>query len=117
MSDIDTNEYVGQFEFVKFDLKVPKGDFARFVVMFIKMLLKTFKVENEMFPSSKPGRKPYALHKMASLVYYSYSRCFTKASVIADMAKNHSYFKFVANGIEPDEDTINNFINIWCSFF
>ena len=33
------------------------------------------------------------------------------------MAKNHTYFKFVANGIEPDEDTINNFINIWGSFF
>ena len=47
-----------------------------------------------------------------SLVYYSYSRGFTKASVIADMAKNHSYFKYVANGITPDEDTINNFINI-----
>ena len=31
--------------------------------------------------------------------------------------KNHTYFKFVANGIEPDEDTINNFINIWGSFF
>ena len=30
---------------------------------------------------------------------------------------NHSYFKFVANGIEPDEDTINNFIGIWGSFF
>ena len=26
------------------------------------------------------------------------------------MAKNHSYFKYVANGITPDEDTINNFI-------
>ena len=117
MSDIDTNDYVGRFEFVEFGYNVPEGDFARFVVMFIKMLLKTFEVENEMFPSSKPGRKPYALHKMASLVYYSYARGLTKASLIADMAKNHTYFKFVANGIEPDEDTINNFINIWGSFF
>ena len=33
------------------------------------------------------------------------------------MAKNHSYFKYVANGITPDEDTVNNFINIWGSFF
>ena len=117
MSDIDTNEYVGQFEFVKFDLKVPKGDFARFVVIFIKYLLKTFELENEAFPSSKPGRKPYSLCKMLSLVYYAYSRGFTKASLIEDMAKNHSHFQYVANGIEPDEDTINNFINIWGSFF
>ena len=117
MCDIDTNDYVGRFEFVEFGHNVPEGDFARFVVLFIKMLLKTFEVENEIFPSSKSGRKPYALHKMVSLVYYSYARGFTKASVIADMAKNHTYFKFVANGIEPDEDTINNFINIWGSFF
>lgn len=117
MCDIDTNDYVGRFEFVEFSHNVPEGDFARFVVLFIKMLLKTFEVENETFPSSKPGRKPYALHKMASLVYYSYARGFTKASVIEDMVKNHTYFKFVANGIEPDEDTINNFINIWGSFF
>ena len=48
---------------------------------------------------------------MLSLVYYGYSRGFTKASVIADMAKNHKYFQYVANGIESDEDTINNFIN------
>ena len=117
MSDINTSDYVGRFEFVEFGSKVPEGDFARFVVTFIKMLLKSFQLENETFPSSKPGRKPYALHKMASLVYYSYSRGFTKASIIADMAKNHHYFQFVANGIEPDEDTINNFINIWGSFF
>ena len=37
---------------------------------------------------------------------------FTKASVIKVMAKNHTYFKFVANGIMSDKDTINNFINI-----
>ena len=117
MCDIDTNDYVGRFEFVEFGHNVPEGDFARFVVLFIKMLLKTFEVENETFSSSKLGRKPYALHKMASLVYYSYVRGFTKASVIEDMVKNHTYFKFVANGIEPDEDTINNFINIWGSFF
>ena len=117
MCDIDTNDYVGRFEFVEFGHNVPEGDFARFVVLFIKMLLKTFEVENETFPSSKLGRKPYALHKMASLVYYSYVRGFTKASVIEDMVKNHTYFKFVANGIESDEDTINNFINIWGSFF
>ena len=55
--------------------------------------------------------------KMASLVYYSFSRGFTKASIIADMAKNHTYFKYAANGITPNEDTINNFINIWGSFF
>ena len=117
MCDIYTNDYVGRFEFVEFGHNVPEGDFARFVVLFIRMLLKTFEVENETFPSSKPGRKPYALHKMASLVYYSYARGFTKASVIEDMVKNHTYFKFVANGIEPDEDTINNFINSWGSFF
>ena len=68
MTDIDTNDYVGRFEFVEFGYNVPEGDFARFVVIFIKMLLKTFEVENKMFPSSKPGRKHYALHKMASLI-------------------------------------------------
>lgn len=117
MSDIDTNDYVGTFEFVTFGCYVPEGDFARFVVLFIKMLLKSYELENETFPSSKPGRKAYSLHKMASLVYYSYARGFTQGSVIADMAKYHHYFKYVANGIEPDEDTINNFIGIWGSFF
>ncbi len=33
------------------------------------------------------------------------------------MARYHDYFKFVANGITPDEDTINNFINLWGCFF
>lgn len=117
MGDIDINGYVGQFEFNVFGSRVPKGDFARFVVLFIKMLLKTYELENETFPSAKPGRKAYALHKMASLVFYSYARDFTKASVIADLAKNHHYFKYVANGIEPDEDTINNFTNMWGDFF
>lgn len=117
MSDINSNDYIGRFEFVEFGHDVPEGDFARFVVIFIKKLLKTFQLQNETFPSSKSGRKPYALYKMASLVYYSYSRGFNQASVIADMAKHHSHFKFVANGIEPDEDTINNFIQIWGSFF
>ena len=55
--------------------------------------------------------------EMMSLVYYSYSRGFTEASVIADLAKYHSHFKYVANGITPNEDTINNFIKIWGSFF
>ena len=32
-------------------------------------------------------------------------------------AKNHKYYRFAANGITPDEDTINNFINKWGSFF
>ena len=50
MSDIDCNDYVGRFEFVEFGRDVPKGDFARFVVMFIEMLLKTFEIENETFP-------------------------------------------------------------------
>ena len=117
MGELDTTYYRGRFEYVEFGHEVPEGDFARFVVLFIKMILKTFELENEEFPSSKPGRKSYSLCKMMSLVYYSYSRGFTEASVIADMAKYHSYFKFVANGITPDEDTINNFINIWGSFF
>lgn len=54
---------------------------------------------------------------MASLVYYAYAKGFTNASVIADFAKNHKYYRFAANGITPDEDTINNFINKWGSFF
>ena len=117
MSDINTKDYSGRFEYEEFGHDVPEGHFARFVVAFVKTLLKSFEVENETFPSSKPGRKPYALHKMLSLVYYSYAVGFTKASIIADMAKYHSYFKFVANGIEPDEDTINNFIDVWGCFF
>ena len=99
MGEFDTKFYHGWFEYVELGHDVPEGDFARFVVLFIKMLLEAFEVENEVFPSSKKGRKPYSLRKMMSLVYYSYSRGFTKASVIADMAKNHSYFKYVANGI------------------
>ena len=114
---MDTNDYCGRFEYVEYGYNVPEGDFARFVRIFIKEVLGIFEVENEIFPSSKVGRKPYSLHKMASLVFYSYARGFTKASVIADMARYHSYFQFVANGIEPDEDTINNFINLWGCFF
>ncbi len=117
MSELDTVYYHGRLEYVEFGHEVPEGDFARFVDLFIKMILKTFELKNEEFPSSKPGRKSYSLRKMMSLVYYSYSRGFTEATVIADMAKYHSYFKYVANGITPDKDTINNFINIWGSFF
>ena len=117
MGDLDINDYCGKFEYLSFDKSIPKGDFARFVVMFIKMLLKSFNLENEIFPSAKSNKKGFAMHKMASLVYYSFARGFTKASIIEDQAKNHTYFKFVANGITPDEDTINNFINKWGSFF
>lgn len=117
MSELDTVYYHGRIEYLEFGHDVPEGDFARFVVLFIKMLLKTFELENEEFPSSKRGRKSYSLRKMMSLVYYSYSRGFTEASVIEDMAKYHSHFQYVANGITPDEDTINNFIKIWGSFF
>ena len=85
MSELDSVYYSGRFEYVEFGHDVPEGDFARFVVLFIKMLLKTFELENEKFPSSKRGRKSYSLCKMMSLVYYSYSRGFTEASVIADM--------------------------------
>ena len=42
MGDIDHNDYVGQFEFVRFDDNIPEGDFVRFVVLFINKLLKTF---------------------------------------------------------------------------
>ena len=117
MSELDTVYYHGRIEYLEFGHDVPEGDFARFVVLFIKMLLKTFELENEEFPSSKRGRKSYSLRKMMFLVYYSYSRGFTEASVIEDMAKHHSHFQYVANGITPDEDTINNFIKIWGSFF
>lgn len=117
MSDIDINDYCGKFEYVSFDKNIPEGDFSRFVVMFVNFMLKSFNLDNEVFPSAKDNKKGYAMHKMVSLVYYSYARGFTKASVIADLAKNHTYFKFVANGIEPDEDTINLFINKWGSFF
>ena len=96
---------------------VPESDFARFLVLFIKTLLKSFNLDNEIFPSAKDNKKGYAMHKMVFLVVYAYSRGFTKASIISDMAKNHNFFKFVANGIKPDEDTINNFINKWGSFF
>lgn len=117
MCDIDTEYYKGRFEYVVFGCDIPEGDFARFLVVVVKNLVKTFELENETFPSARSGRKSYSLCKMASLVYYSFSRGFTKASIIADMAKNHKYFQYVANGIEPDEDTINNFINKWGSFF
>ena len=117
MSDIDINDYCGRFEYVSFDKSIPKGDFARFLVQFVNSLLKSFNLNNEIFPSAKDNKKGYAMHKMVSLVYYSYSNGFTKASVIADLAKNHTYYKFVANGITPDEDTINLFINKWGSFF
>ena len=86
MVEIESVDYVGRFEFVEFGHDVPEGDFARFVVVFIKNFLKSFQLENETFPSVKPGRPAYALHKMLSLVYYAYSRGFTEASVIADLA-------------------------------
>ena len=110
MGEVDTVDYNGRFEYVAFDQDIPEGDFSRFVVMFIKTLLKSFNLENEIFHSAEDNKKRYALHKMVSLVYYAYARGFTKASIIADFAKNHKYFRFVGNGIEPNEDTINLFI-------
>ena len=117
MSDIDVNDYGGTLEYVDFGYDIPEDDFVRFVVLFIKTMLKSFNLENEIFPSAKDNKKGYALHKIASLVYYAYAKGFTNASVIADFAKNHKYYRFAANGITPDEDTINNFINKWGSFF
>ena len=81
------------------------------------MVLKNFQLENKTFSSSKYDKKCYSLQKMDLLVCYSFARGFTKASVIYDMAKNHTYFQYVANAIDPDEDTVIDFINKWGSFF
>ena len=102
MGELDTVYYHGRLEYVEFGHDVPEGDFARFVVLFIEMILKTFELKNEEFPSSRKGRKSYSLCKMMSLVFYAYSRGFTESSVIADMVKYHSYFRYVANGITPN---------------
>ena len=59
----------------------------------------------------------YSFKKMASLIYYAYANGFTNSSIIADLAANHTYYKYVANGITPDEDTINLFIEKWGDFF
>ena len=75
------------------------------ITIFIKYL------ENETFPSSRKVKKGYKLHKMASLVFYSYARGFTEAVLLQTFADNHAYIKFVANEIIPDEDIVNNFIN------
>ena len=45
MSDIDTVDYVGLFEFVNFQDYIPEDHFARFVVMFVKSFLKFFYLE------------------------------------------------------------------------
>ena len=34
MCDIDTNDYVGRFEFVEFGHNVPEGDFARCSIVY-----------------------------------------------------------------------------------
>ena len=117
MDDMAVNYYSGKFDYVCFDDLVPKSDFSRFVVSQVKMTFKSFNIENERFTSAIDNKKSYSVVKMLSLIYYAYARGYTKASTIADLAKNHTYFKFVANGIESDEDTINNFINKWGSFF
>ena len=74
------------------------------------MVLKNFQLENKTFLSGKYDKKSYSLHKMDLLVCYSFARGFTKASVIYDMAKNHTYFQYVANAIDPDEDTVIDFM-------
>lgn len=51
MSDIDINDYCGKFEYVSFDKNIPEGDFSRFVVMFVNFMLKSFNLDNEVFPS------------------------------------------------------------------
>lgn len=76
-----------------------------------------FNMENETFSSNKRGRKPYSFKKITSLIYYAYANGFTNASIISDLAANHTYYKYVANGITPDEDTINLFIEKWGDFF
>jgi len=49
MSELGTVYYHGRIEYLEFGHDVPEGDFARFVVLFIKMLLNTFELENEEF--------------------------------------------------------------------
>ena len=63
MDDIDVNKYCGKFEYVSFDDLIPKGDFARFVVLIVDSLLKTFNLENELFLSAKDNKKVYSINK------------------------------------------------------
>lgn len=46
MSDIDVNDYGGTLEYVDFGYDIPEDDFVRFVVLFIKTMLKSFNLEN-----------------------------------------------------------------------
>ena len=48
---------------MSFDDLIPKGDFARFVVLIVDSLLKTFNLENELFPSAKDNKKAYSINK------------------------------------------------------
>lgn len=73
MSDIDTAEYVGRFEFVNFDYYVPEDHFSRFVVQFVTSFFNFFNCKNEVVKAAEPGRKEYSFIKMACLVYYAYA--------------------------------------------
>ena len=117
MGDIDTAYYRGRFEYVEFDCEIPKDDLVRFVVEVIMSIISIFQLENEVIKCNTAGRECYSLSKMARLVYYAYARGFTSPEVISDFAKNHKFFKYAANGIEPSDDAIAMFINKWGSFF
>lgn len=117
MSDIDTAEYVGRFEFVNFGHCVPEDHFARFVVHFVKSFFKFFNYQNEVVKAAEPGRKGYSFIKMACLIYYAYANGITESKEIEYRARYDKIYIYVCNGIEPSYKTIENFIKKWGSFF
>ena len=42
--------------------------------LLINSLIKTFNLDNEIFPSAKDNKKGYVIYKMTLLVFYDYSR-------------------------------------------
>ena len=113
MSDIDTVEYVGLFEFVNFEDYIPEDHFARFVVMFVKSFLKFFYLENEIYVAPIKGRPKYSLVKMYCLIYYAFAEGITDSKKIEYNAKYNKIYAYVCNGIQPSYKTIDNFIDEW----
>lgn len=86
-----------------YDYNIPKDYISRFVVDFIKEVYPILGINEN---KKKRGRPSYPLCSMLKLIFYAKIDHIESARVINEMAKFYDIYKFVSDGITPDERSI-----------
>lgn len=97
------NNAQAKLHFESHDFNVPLDHKARIFVEYFEECYEKLGIKVE---TNKSGRPSYNLCSMLKLIVYAKTNHITYASDIEDLARYHDVYKFVCDGITPDERTI-----------